>query len=126
MLKTNQNQHIKNFKHILYVWFIFFALSPCVVKEAMFSVVNAEYSQPLNKSKTTAPTNYCQYSQEDSQQISIIKLSKIDRQTEPVITFKNLFFIVHSHEIITNYSKVFSGNSPPKYILYKRLKLDVA
>lgn len=122
----NAKQYIKNLKHILWVWFALFTLSPCVVKEAMFSVVNAEYSQPLNKSKTTAPTNSCQYSQNDNQQVSVVKQSKINKQTEPAEVAKNLFLIVHSIEINTNYSKTTSGNSPPKYILYKRLKLDVA
>lgn len=113
-------------KHIFWVWFALFALSPCVVKEAIFNVVNAEYSQPLNKSKTTAPTNSCQYSQNDKQQVSVVKQSKINKQTEPAEVAKNLFFVVRSIGINTNYSNTTSGNSPPKYILYKRLKLDVA
>lgn len=124
MFKAKQN--IKNLKRLLWVWFAFFALSPCVVKEAMFSVVNAEYLQPLNKSKTTAPTSSCQYSQNENQQISVVKQSKINKQTEPAEVSGNLFFVVRSVGINPRYSKTISGNSPPKYILYKRLKLDVA
>lgn len=124
MFKAKSN--IKNLKHLLWVCFAFFALSPCVVKEALFSVADAEYAKPLNKSKTTAPTNSCQYSQNENQQISVVKQSKINKQTEPDEVTENLFFVVRSVGINTNYSKTTSGNSPPKYILYKRLKLDVA
>jgi len=124
MLKAKS--HIKKLKHILCVYFALFALSPCVVKEALFSVANVEYAKPLNKTKTTAPTSSCQYSQNDKQQISVVKQSKINKQTEPAEVSEILFFVVRSVGINTNYPKTTSGNSPPKYILYKRLKLDVA
>lgn len=107
------------------MWFIFFALSPCPVKEVWFSAVNTEYSRPLNKSKT-ASTNLCQYSQNENQQVSVVKQSNASKQTEPVLFSKRLFCVVHSINFEADYSKTFSGNSPPRYILYKRLKLDVA
>ena len=118
--------HIKNMKHILLMWFALFALSPCVVKEVLFSVANAEYSKPLNKSKTTTPTNSCQYSQNDNQQISVVRKSNTNQEIEPFDVSENLFFVVCSTKINGKYTKTSSGNSPPKYILYKRLKLDVA
>lgn len=118
--------HIGNVKHIVLMWFVLFALSPCVVKEALFSVANVEYAKPTNKTKTTAPTNACQYSQNDNQQISVTRKANIGNHTEPADVSVNLFFVVRSIGINTKYSKTFSGNSPPKYILYKRLKLDVA
>ena len=113
-------------KHILLMWFALFALSPCVVKEVLFSVANAEYSKPLNKSKTITPTNSCQYSQNDNQRISVVKQSDTNKEIEPFDVSENLFFVVRSTKINSKYSKTSSGNSPPKYILYKRLKLDVA
>jgi hypothetical protein len=122
----NFKSHIENLKHLLWVWIAFFALSPCAVKEVIFSVVNAEYTKPLNKTKTTAPTSSCQYSQIDNQQVSITQQSKIKKQTEPAEITSNRFFVIRNSGINVNYSKTFSGNSPPKYILYKRLKLHVA
>lgn len=124
MLKTKHP--IINTKHFLLLWFVLFALSPCVVKEVMFSVTNAEYAKPLNKSKTVAQSNSCQYSQGENQQISIVKQWIIDKQTEPAEVAEHLVFVVRNNGIKTNYSKTYSGNSPPKYILYKRLKLHVA
>ncbi len=106
------------------MWFVLFALSPCVVKEAFFSLANAEYIKPINKTKSTAPTN-CHYSQKDNQQISITKETNINKQVEPVKISENLFFVVRSTKIKSKYSTNSLGNSPPKYILYKRLKLDV-
>lgn len=124
MFKTKN--HIRNVRHILLMLFVLFALSPCVVKEAMFSLANAEYAKPLNMSKATAPTNSCQYSQNDRQQNSVVKQSDINKEIEPFNVSENLFFVVRSTKINNKYSKKSSGNSPPKYILYKRLKLDVA
>ena len=108
------------------MWFVLFALSPCVVKEAFFSLANAEYIKPINKTKSTAPTNSDQYSQIDNKQISITKQTNISKQVEPVKISENLFFVVCSIKINSKYSKNSLGNSPPKYILYKRLKLDIA
>src|SRR5690606_36662152 len=112
MLKVKN--HIKNLKHVLWEWITLFAFSTCLLKETMFSVVNAEYNQPLNKSKTTTPTNSCRYSQCENQKISVIKQSNIDKQTEPEKVAKNHFFVVRSIGINTYHSKTTSGNSPPK------------
>ncbi len=124
MLKTEN--HIRNTKHILLMWVVLFSLSPCIVKEALFSSASVGYAKPLNKSKTTAPTNSCQYSLNENQQVSVVKQSKINKQIEPTDFSEKRLFVIRSTKIHGNYSKTFSGNGPPKYILYKRLKLDVA
>lgn len=108
------------------MWFVLFALSPCVVKEALFSIANVEYAKPTNKTKTTAPTSACQYSQNDNQQISVTRKATIGKRMEPVSVSVNPYFVARSIGINAKYSKTFSGNSPPMYILYKRLKLDIA
>lgn len=107
------------------MYFILFALSPCIVKEALLEMANVEYSKPLNKSKTTTQVNSCQYFQNASRQISTIKNANISKQTAPVCFSDNLYFFVSSDKT-GKYSKNTSGNSPPKYILYKCLKLDIA
>ena len=124
MLKTGN--YIKNFRRIILMWFVLFSLSPCTVKEVFFTSINIDYSKPLNKSKTTTQTSSCAYSQNESQQISVVKKSKINKQIEPVDFTHNQYFAVHSVKIDNDYSKTSSGNSPPKYILYKRLKIDIA
>lgn len=118
--------YIRNAKHILLMCFILFALSPCIVKEVLFGPAIVEYAKPLNKSKTTTQTNSCQYSQTENQQISVVKQTKINKQTEPVDFLASQPFVARSAKILGKYSKTFSGNSLPKYILYKRLKLDIA
>lgn len=107
------------------MWFVLFALSPCVVKELLFSAANVEYVQPPNKAKTTAPTSSCPYSQNYSQQISLVKQTNRKKQIEPVGISENLFLAARSVKIQSRHSENFSGSSPPKYILYKRLKLLV-
>lgn len=124
MLKVESN--IKNTRHILLMWFVLFSLSPCIVKEALFHSVNAEYSKPLHKSKTTTSSSLCQYSASEGQHISDKKHLKNKKQIQPVNSADNQYVIVRSDQAQNNYSKTFSGNSPPKYILYKRLKIDVA
>jgi len=123
---TKKESHIKKIRHIVLMWFVLFSLSPCTVKEALSQVVSTDYAKPLNKSKTIAPTSSCSYSQNDNQQISVVKKAKIYKEIEPVQVVNNLCFTVLSSKVYNDYSKTSSGNSPPKYILYKRLKIDIA
>lgn len=123
---TKKESHIKKIRHIVLMWFVLFSLSPCTVKEALSQVVSTDYAKPLNKSKTIAPTTSCSYSQNDNQQISVVKKAKINKEIEPVQVVNNSCFVVLSPKGYNDYSKTSSGNSPPKYILYKRLKIDIA
>ncbi len=120
------NFHIKIFKPILLLGFVLFSLTPCTVKEVFLSSVNAEFANSLNKTKTTASISRCAYSQNENQQISVEKNSEIKKQIESVDFFDKPFFAVLSTKVYNDYSKTSSGNSPPKYILYKRLKIDIA
>lgn len=117
--------HINIVRHIILAWFILFSLSSCTVKEAIFHLTNNDYAKPLNKSKTSIPRNNCSYSQNRIQQISFVKKARIKEQFEFIAVPVNQFFRIISVKIHINYSTIFSGNSPPKYILYKRLKIDI-
>jgi hypothetical protein len=111
-------------KRIVLMCFVLFSLTPCRVKEILFSAVNIEYSKPLNNSKTTSQTNVCQYSPQAGHDISIAKESKFRQQTVPA-DFPARQRLAHSSvKVKDKHSKSFSGNSPPRYILYKRLKID--
>lgn len=120
-----KESHIKNFRHIVLIWFLLFSLSPCTVKEVLFHSANTDYAKPLNKSKTTVRTS-CSYSSTLNLQVSAVKKSEISKQFEPVIFFDNPFFSILSAKVYNNYLKTSSSNSPPKYILFKRLKIDLA
>lgn len=123
MLKTT---NIRNTKRTIWICVILFALSPCIVKKAVFGSVYANYTKPLNKSKTTTQINFCDNSQNQNLQNSTVKQTKISKQTEPVKCLVKQLFVVRSAKVFGQYSKTFSGNSPPKYILYKRMKLHIA
>jgi len=118
--------HITIIKPLILTWFVLFSLSPCTVKEVFFNSVNTSYTKPLNKSRTTSQTSFCSYSQSDIQQISFVKKSKINKQVKPFYSTVNHCSDLISPQDYNHYSKTSSGNSPPKYILYKRLKIDIA
>lgn len=112
-------------RNVFLTLFVFFALTPCAVNKVLFTVVESEYSQPLNKSRTTLPANSCEFSQNEFRQSSAAKKSEIKKRIKPVdfpVTKKFSARILMRQK---GYSKAFSGNSPPKYILYKRLKIDL-
>jgi|SRR5690606_28777716 len=123
---SKKKKHIKYLKHIISMLFLLFSLSPCTVKEALFKSVSTDYAKPLNKSKTTIPTSSCFHSSTKNLQISVVEKSEISKQIEPVNFFDNPFFSILSAKVYNKYSKTSSGTSPPKYILYKRLKIDLA
>jgi hypothetical protein len=125
MLKTEF--HINTYaRHIALMLFVLFSLSPCTVKESLFLSVNREYTKPLNKSRTTSQTNTCTYSQQEGQRIQVTAKSIINRQVEPDGFLVKIYVALHPAKDCKYYSKRSSGNSPPKYILYKRLKIDIA
>lgn len=105
------------------LWLIVFSLAPCTVKEAWLSIVDIDYSKPLNQSRTTAGQQ-CQFTNTERGVVSIVKKIKFNRQpASPDFSIKN--YRTAAAAIDTRNPKGFSGSSPPKYILYKRLKLDV-
>ncbi|PRD55966.1 hypothetical protein [Sphingobacterium gobiense] len=112
-------------KHILLMWFVLFSLSPCVVKEVLTSAANIDYVKPLNKTKTSSRSNLCSYSFDKSLQISIVRESKVNQQIDPVDLSHNQHLILLSAKVLRHYTTTCPGNSPPKYILYKRMKIDV-
>ena len=124
MLKTKTPINILH--RFIMMWFVLFALTPCTVKEVLFSTLNLELPESLNKSKTTTSSNSCHYSHNKNQHVSFAKQTKINKKIDPIDFSKQKLFVAQSIHIKNNYSQTFSGNSPPKYILFKRLKIDLA
>lgn len=123
---SNNNNHIKIFRYIILIGFVLFSLSPCTLKKVVYQSINSDYTIPLNKSKTTTQTGNCSYSQQENLQTSIAKKVKINKQIRLIDFLNKEYLEVDSAKTHNNYSKTSSGNSPPKYILYKRLKIDIA
>lgn len=99
------------------------SFSPCVLKEAFFNGVKVEYAGTINKFKTT--TSSCQSTLQN----------KIQNQISCELNLPDLNLLNNSGDLyiknnsvgsVLKYSKSFSGNSPPKYILFKRLKIAIA
>lgn len=124
MVKTDG--HIHRMKRIALIWFILFSLSPCALKAVLVDSINTDFAKTLNKAQATAPINACQYVRNDSRQAALVKQAKKDE--------KRLFFDFLGHQRVVaaavktygKYSKTHTGNSPPKYILFKRWKFDIA
>lgn len=122
VLMSRKQKHIKYLKHILLMLFFVFSLSPCTVKQTLFDLVNTDYTKPLNKLRTSVSTSSCFYWQNDCKQTCAVKKSKVYNDINSI----NLYFVVLSTKAYRTYADTFSGNSPPIYILYKRLKIDIA
>jgi len=119
--------HIKNYKALIIVFVLAFSLSPCSLKRDFLNIFDIQHISGLNKVKITNSAASCTFSGETSS--SRIILSKAD------VKLKSKDFLFHSDTVLNfgevkisfnKYSGHTSGNSPPKYILFKRLKLNLA
>lgn len=113
-------------KYSLWLCLALFSLTPCTVKETLFGWVDIAYAKPSNKSKTVAPASVCAYLPSGEQQASTTKQSESTPALEPAVAVYPQFSDVPTTPIHSRYAKTSSGNSPPKYILYKRLKIGIA
>jgi len=118
-------RHIWQVKHVLLIWLMLFALTPCVIKETLFGGASPEFETPKNKSRATVAASLCSYLLNDKQQSSVSVNANIDPKTEHFLSMGNSFFVIRTQRIGAHISGTYSGNSPPKYILFKRLRLDV-
>lgn len=117
--------YIKHFKHIVLMWFILFSLSPCIVKETLLQNVSSAYSKPLNQSRAITFASSCIYAENEKTQSSVGKKVAINRYNYSINFLEYLYSGKQSLTAYNHYSGKFTGNSPPKYILYKRLKIAI-
>ena len=117
-------KHICTTKHLLTMCLLLFALSSCSVKESLLGLVQTDYAKPTNRSQTTSQNVFCSYTVATGKEVSVTNHSKIKYRKETELLTAN-FVGIFPHKTETSYFKTFSGNSPPKYILYKRLKLHI-
>lgn len=103
-----------------------FSLSPCSLKRDVLEVFDIQHIGTLNKVKTTTSSFSGCESFNSSSKVSV---SKADSKFKE-FAFSDIFQSVNfnSEEKTFSqktYSGNTSGNSPPKYILFKRLKLNL-
>lgn len=102
------------------MWFILFSLSPCTAKDLLFESIDTEISRTLNKTKSTA-SSQCTYISTDSSKSLEQNIAK--KQSESSILSEQKASLVSAIIDIDDYYSTNTNNSPPKYILYKRLKI---
>lgn len=115
---------LKTLKHIVLLSLIVFTFIPCSVKGFLADNFQTSYSKPISNPKISNDLNTCFYSdlKTTKDQISYKKTVKIFNWLD------NLSKTIYK-KIETKFYSInpvnFSGNSPPKYILYKRLKIAI-
>jgi hypothetical protein len=118
--------HINVCKAVTIVLLLAFSLSPCSVKRDLLDIFDIQYTGTLNKVKTTVtPSVSCDSAFQHSSPTSVVK-SDLKSNNLDFSFHVNLYLKNPGKEkILSSYSKTTTGNSPPKYILFKRLKLDL-
>lgn len=110
-----------------FVWIVFFvlSLSSCSAKQGFFKALHLEHSSPVNKTKTTVPTNTCAYvlTKNQSQLSSVSKNKK--KQLRFVFNFNTSSFEKKATYSTSSEREKSFENKPPKYILFKRLKISI-
>lgn len=124
----NKRTYPKNMRLVVILLAVVFALTPCSVKSSLFAAFDIEYFQTLNKNQTTqTAVSYCEVEESNVNQ-SENSVEKLQKQIPvlPVSVSRNQIILataLHKKDIYVNVAAV---NTPPLYILYKRLKSDLA
>ncbi|OCA72784.1 hypothetical protein BBH99_12865 [Chryseobacterium contaminans] len=115
------------YKAFITMLILVFSLSPCSVKRDVLDIFDIQYISGLNKVKTTTGFSLNCETPTTSSKVSV---SKTDTK------YKHKEFLSNANTVVKNtgeknpsfnkYSGPTTGNSPPKYILFKRLKLNLA
>lgn len=104
-----------------------FSLSPCSVKRDVLDIFDIQYISGLNKVKTTSGISFQCDTPTTSSKVSV---SKTDAKYKYKGFLSNVNTVVKNtgekNPSFNKYSGPTTGNSPPKYILFKRLKLNLA
>jgi hypothetical protein len=118
--------HMKTYKAVITMLILVFSLSPCSVKRNVLDIFDIQYISGLNKVKTTSSLSFNCDSASASSGISVLK-NKVQSRYKKSLS--GIYFTAgNSFEekiFFNQYSGHSTGNSPPKYILFKRLKLNL-
>lgn len=120
-------KHIEKLKYSLILIVLLFALAPCSVKRVLYQKIDIEKIENLNKTKTTIVA-YSSCSTVDF--LSVNKKINLKAAVTFLPVFNSSYLQNSYYPLIEkkfdtkeNDSKL-EDNFPPKYILFKRLKLD--
>ncbi|TZF99472.1 hypothetical protein FW781_05965 (plasmid) [Chryseobacterium panacisoli] len=117
---------MKTYKAVVMMLVLVFSLSPCSVKRNVLDIFDIQYISGLNKVKITSSLSSSCDAASASTRVSI---SKANIQKQYKDSFSNFYSTlgntVKEKIFFNDYSGHSTGNSPPKYILFKRLKLNL-
>lgn len=129
MVKATNHQPIFFF-HRNFVWLIiaFFSFAPCSVKEQWLSQINIELNNSTNKVKTAnISTSICSEPVQSSISDSDLNKKQEKKFSQIRVEKERTFYQLEKTEFKRRYFLSENrGNSPPKYILYQRLKISLA
>lgn len=117
---------MKTYKAFVMMLVLVFSLSPCSLKRDLLDIFDIQHISSLNKVKTTTGSTFsCDSSNETSSgRIAISKKEvKINGSFPSKLISISDFSKDKSFQI--NYSGTTTGSSPPKYILFKQLRLNL-
>ncbi len=118
--------HMKTYKAIITMLILVFSLSPCSVKRNVLDIFDIQYISGLNKVKTTSSLSFSCDLASVSSGISVSKTKVQSRYSKFLLGVNQATGNFVEEKISLNtYSGHSTGNSPPKYILFKRLKLNL-
>lgn len=122
----NSGLHMKTYKAVITMLILVFSLSPCSVKRNILDIFDIQFISGLNKVKTTSSISF---SCDVASASSGTSVSKNKTQSQHKNSFPGFSSTtgnsVEKSISLNNYSGHSTGNSPPKYILFKRLKLTL-
>jgi hypothetical protein len=117
---------MKTYKAVITMLVLVFSLSPCAVKRNVLDIFDIQYISGLNKVKITSSLSS---SCDTASALTGVSVSKAKIQGQYKDSFSNFYSTAGNsaeEKIVFNkYSGHSTGNSPPKYILFKRLKLNL-
>lgn len=110
-------------KQLMLFFVLIFVLSPCTVKQNLFSFINVEYSKPLNKTKTTQ-VNSCVSTTFNSKENSLS--NETDKRLLGKLFDYSFSLCVgeKSENRIKSFPVSILSNQPPYYILFNQMKIS--
>lgn len=119
--------HTKTYKAIITMLILAFSLSPCSVKRNVLDIFDIQYISGLNKVKITSGSSLNCDTSTTSSKVSVSKAEAKSNCKGSLWSCSTPAKNTWENQLLFNeYSGHTTGNSPPKYILFKRLKLNLA
>lgn len=117
--------HIKKVKFLFWGVFVLFSLTPCTAKGILFDSAEISFFKPLHKNRTTAFSFQCQNSVVEKQKSQIEFAFNVFGSQEHN-SFCSTEIFTFEAKIKKEYFNQNSANAPPKYILFRCLRIHLS